>query len=171
MRLASIASLTAALGLVACGEKAAQTAPAGKPAAAAEAPAAVEGPTLSELDLAAIKGGLPPETTLEVLNTDASGAGKASGEVKGYAAPAYAVMVAAGQTINVAFKTSSTNLYMNIVDAADRSGAALHRGEVDGPNASLTATKPTIYVIQPFQPRATARRDEAGAFTVEVTRK
>ena len=79
--------------------------------------------------------------------------------------------VAPGQTLNVAFKTTSTNLYMNVVDSADTSGAAVHRGEVDGPTANLTATKPTIYVIQPFQPRAPARRDEAGSFEIAVTRK
>ncbi len=171
MRLVSMLPLALVLGLAACGpgKKAAETKPAETAAAAPEA-AAPPSP-LSEMDLAAIKATLPPDTTLELLNLDANGAAKASGEVKGYAAPAYAVLVAPGQTLNVAFKTTSTNLYMNVVDSADTSGAAVHRGEVDGATANLTPTKPTIYVIQPFQPRATARRDEAGSFEIEVTRK
>lgn len=170
MRLVSMLPLALVLGLAACGsgEKAAETKPA-ETAAAPEATAPAS--PLSETDIAVIKSSLPPDTTLEVLNPDPSGAAKVAGEVKGYAAPAYAVLVAPGQTLNVAFKTTSTNLYMNVVDSADTSGAAVHRGEVDGPTANLTATKPTIYVIQPFQPRATARRDEAGSFEIAVTRK
>lgn len=162
MRLTSIIAL-AALGLAACGpgEKAAETKPAPAQAAAA----------LPAVDEAALKANLAPDSTLEVLALDGAGSGQASGEVRGYKAPVYAVPVAEGQTLEVVFTTTSSNLYMNIVDSADTSGAAVHRGEADGASARLTPAKPTIYLIQPFQPRATARRDEAGSFTVAVTRK
>jgi len=166
MRPISMFVFAAGLALASCGEKAVET----KPSEAPAAPAATQpAPSAPAIDTEALKAKLPPDGTLEVLSFDAAGSAKASGEVKGYAAPVYAV--AAGQTLNVVFETTSTNLYMNVVDSADSSGAAVHRGEVDGANATLTAAKPTIYLIQPFQPRATARRGEAGAFTLTVTRK
>ena len=92
------------------------------------------------------------------------------GMVKGYAAPVYAVPVASGQTLKVAFKPSNTNLYFNISDAADQSGAAVFRGEVDGQAAELKASKDTTYVITPFQTRATARRGSEGGYSLTISR-
>ena len=120
---------------------------------------------------AALKALLSPDETLEVVTLDPAGAASVSGEVKGYKAPVYAVPVAAGQTLVVAFKSANTSLYMNVTDAADASGAAVHRGEVDGPNATLTAVKDTTYLLQPFMVRAAARRGESGPFEITVTRK
>jgi len=168
MRPISMFVFAAGLALASCGEKAVETKPSEAPATPAATPPV---PSAPAIDTEALKAKLPPDGTLEVLSFDAAGSARASGEVKGYAAPVYAVAVAAGQTLNVVFETTSTNLYMNVVDSADSSGAAVHRGEADGANATLTAAKPTIYLIQPFQPRATARRGEAGAFTLTVTRK
>ena len=161
----------AALALAGCGQRAdgPAEAPAEVPAASAAAPAPVA--VAPAVDQAALKGLLSPDETLEVLTLDATGAASASGEVKGYKATVYAVPVAQGQTLSVTFEPSNTNLYMNVVDAADTSGAAAHRGEVDGPQASIAAAKAGVYLIKPFQPRATARRGESGTFKLAVAVK
>lgn len=161
----------AAFALAGCGQQAAKPAeaPAEDPAASAAAPAPVA--VAPAVDQAALKGLLSPDETLEVLTLDATGAASASGEVKGYKTTVYAVPVAQGQTLSVAFEPSNTNLYMNVVDAADTSGAAAHRGEVDGPKASIAAAKAGVYLIKPFQPRATARRGESGTFKLAVAVK
>ena len=161
------------LGLAACNgpaQPAKEPASEAPPAPAAAAPAQVA-VTLPAVDTTAVQARLTPDNTLEVLNFDAVGTTTASGEIKGYKAPVYAVPVAAGQTLVVAFKSANTSLYMNVTDAADASGAAVHRGEVDGPNATLTAAKDTTYLLQPFMVRAAARRGESGPFEITVTRK
>lgn len=164
-----LAAAAAAFALAGCGQQA--EAPAEVPAAPAAEPAPVA--VAPAVDQAALKGLLSPDETLEVLSLDATGAASASasGEVKGYKTTVYAVPVAQGQTLSVTFEPSNTNLYMNVVDAADTSGAAAHRGEVDGPNASVTAPKAGVYLIKPFQPRATARRGESGTFKLAVAVK
>ena len=105
-----------------------------------------------------------------MLNFAQVGTQTVQGVVRGYAAPVYAVPVAKGQTLTVEFAPSNTNLYINVSDAADQSGAALHRGETDGATASLKADRDTTYVIAPYQPRAMARRGENGDFSLTVTR-
>ena len=166
-----LAAAAAAFALAGCGQQAAK--PAEAPAEVPAAPAAEPAPVAvaPAVDQAALRGLLSPEETLEVLSLDASGAASASGEVKGYKTTVYAVPVAQGQTLSVSFEPSNTNLYMNVVDAADTSGAAAHRGEVDGPNASVTTPKAGVYLIKPFQPRATARRGESGTFKLTVAVK
>jgi hypothetical protein len=175
----NILSLTlataAALALAGCGQQAAKPAeaPAEAPVAAAPAPAPAPAPVAAApaIDKAALQGLMTPDDTLEVVTLDATGAANATGEVKGYKAPVYAVPVGAGQTLSVTFEPSNTNLYVNVVDAADTSGAAVHRGEVDGPKVSVTAAKAGVYLIKPYQPRATARRDESGTFKLAVAVK
>lgn len=162
----------AALALAGCGQQAAK--PADAPAeapAAAPAPAPAPVAAAPAVDKAALQALMTPDDTLEVVTLDAAGAASLSGEVKGYKAPVYAVPVGAGQTLSVTFEPSNANLYANVVDAADTSGAAVHRGEVDGPKASVTAAKAGVYLIKPYQPRATARRDEAGTFKLSVAVK
>lgn len=171
-RLSLTLAAAAALALVGCGRQA--TKPAEAPA---EAPAAAPAPPPAPVavapvvDQAALKALLSPDETLEVVTLDPAGAASVSGEVKGYKAPVYAVPVAAAQTLIVTFEPSNTNLYVNVVDSADTSGAAVHRGEVDGPKARVTAAKAGVYLIKPFQPRATARRDEAATFKLTIAVK
>ena len=170
-RLSLTLAAAAALALVGCGQQATKPAeaPAEAPAAApAPPPAPVVAPVV---DQAALKALLSPDETLEVVTLDPAGAASVSGEVKGYKAPVYAVPVAAAQTLIVTFEPSNTNLYVNVVDSADTSGAAVHRGEVDGPKARVTAAKAGVYLIKPFQPRATARRGESGTFKLAVAVK
>lgn len=173
-RLRLTLAAAAALALAGCGQQAAKPAdaPAQAPAAApAPTPAPAPVAAAPAVDKTALQALMTPDDTLEVVTLDAAGAASASGEVKGYKAPVYAVPVGAGQTLSVTFEPSNTNLYVNVVDAADTSGAAVHRGEVDGPKASVTAAKAGVYLIKPYQPRATARRDEAGTFKLSVAVK
>nr|WP_312160594.1 hypothetical protein [Brevundimonas diminuta] len=174
--------LSLSLALAACGDRpgaapeAASEAtvdlsggPAAAPQAVSPTPNAV--PALPVVDEAAARAFVREEgSTLEVLTFERAGSVTKEGTVKGYAAPVYAVPVAAGQTLKVAFKPSNTNLYFNISDATDQSGAAVFRGEVEGETAELKAAKDTTYVITPFQPRASARRGESGNYVLTVSR-
>ncbi|MGH6949829.1 MAG: hypothetical protein ACREH4_03095 [Vitreimonas sp.] len=129
------------------------------------APASAAG-SLPAIDAARIQASLGADDTLETATFERTGSTTLSGRVEGYKAAVWAVPVAAGQTLSVDFQTTSTNLYMNVQDAADTSGAALHRGA----SATFTATRDTVYLIRPFQPRASARRNESGAYTIVVSR-
>lgn len=174
--------LSLSLALAACGDRpgaapeAASEAtsdlsggPAAAPQAVSPAPDAAQ--ALPAVDEAAARAFVREEgSTLEVLTFERVGSVTREGTVKGYAAPVYAVPVAAGQTLKVAFKPSNANLYFNISDAADQGGAAVFRGEVDGQTAELKASKDTTYVITPFQPRATARRGSEGGYSLTVSR-
>lgn len=174
-RRSSIAfGLVSALGLYACSpsEPAADKA-AAPPTAATEAPpaaAAAAPPPLPATDLENARQFVQEGDALEELTFDRSGSTTVKGIVKGDAAPVYAVPVSQGQTLTVTFAPSNSNLYVNVSDAADHSGAALHRGEVDGNAATLKAERDMTFVITPFQPRATARRNEAGEYSITVAR-
>ena len=171
--LTAALAITAALGLASCGApKQAEQAKAEAPAAPAAAEPTAAAPTvvLPQVDMAAAEpraAGLP----VEALTFDAVGSTNGEGAVQGSTAPVYAVPVAAGQTLSVAFEPSNANLYFNVVDASDTSGAAVHRGEVDGANATITAAKAGTYLIMPFQPRAMARRNESATFKAVIERK
>lgn len=140
-------------------------APAAPPAVAA--PAA---PALPPVDTANAQQFATNGATLTPLTFERGGSTTVTGSVVGDKAPVYAVPVAAGQTLTVTFQSDSANLYVNVSDAADHSGAALHRGEMDGRTATLKADRDMTFVIVPFQPRATARRNETGAFSLTVAR-
>jgi hypothetical protein len=137
------------------------------PTPQAQTPAA---PSLPTVDTAGAQGLLSPDETLQVVSLPPAGSTTVSGTVVGYRSNAYAVPVAAGQTLTVEFQPSNTNLYINIHDTGDQSGAAVFRGEVEGMRAVLTASAPTTYLVRPYQPRAMARRDERGDYTLRITR-
>lgn len=162
---AFVPALFAALALIACRQPTeADAAPAPSSPAAPQAAS----PTVALDDARAF---VRPGGTLETPAFDAAGLASATGTVRGDAAPVFAVALAAGQTAKVVFESASSNLYFNASDAADHSGAALHRGEVDGMTAVVTAPRDMTLVITPFQPRATARRGEAADFTLTITRR
>lgn len=166
MRMSAFVLVSVALlGLAACSQEPA------KPSVPPSAPAKIAPKVLPALETANAAQFVPEGGVLVPLEFNAEGTINVTGTVTGHVAPVYAVAVAQGQTLNVDFKTDSTNLYMNISDAADHSGAALHRGEVEGTTATLTAPRNMTFVIVPFQPRAMARRNESGDFSLSVTRK
>ncbi|WP_427788847.1 hypothetical protein [Brevundimonas diminuta] len=181
-RLAPVALLGLSLVLAACGEgpgaapQAASEATldlSGGPAAASQAVSEAPGADrpLPPVDETAVRAFVREDgATLEVLTFDRVGSVSKAGMVKGYGAPVYAVPVATGQTLKVVFKPSNANLYFNISDAADQSGAAVFRGEVDGETAELKAVRDTTYIITPYQPRATARRGSEGGYSLTVSR-
>ena len=158
---------TLALAAVLAGTLAACAGGPAPQAPEAQAPAA---PSLPTVDTAGAEGLLSPDEALQPLGFAATGSTSTAGSVVGYNSTAFAVPVAAGQTLTVEFVPSNTNLYMNIHDTRDQTGAAVFRGEFDGTRAVLTPSAPTTYLIRPFQPRATARRGERGEFTLTVSR-
>ena len=151
----------------------------------AEAPAPANRSMTEEAEVAAVPSVAPlpaadtvkaeaftrPGNPLVPLEFPRDGDLTVNGEVAGYDAPVYAIPVAAGQTLEVALQTASANLYINVSDVADTSGEAVHRGETDGPNASLKAERDTTFVVTPYQPRAMARRGETADFSLVVSRK
>ncbi|MBB6093764.1 hypothetical protein HNQ60_002645 [Povalibacter uvarum] len=147
-------------------EPPATTAPAVNPASPPSSDPAASGPVL---DTTAAQALLTPDETLQSIALADGNPATVSGEVVGYKTTAWAVMVGQGQTLSVTFKPASSNLYMNIQDTADTTGTAVHRGETDGPTASLVAARDSTYLIRPFQPRAMARREEKGTYSLEVS--
>lgn len=165
-----------ALGVAACGqsgpsEPAAADA-AGKAAVASPETASPEAaPSLPAVDEAGARRFLQGDGILTSVDFDKDGVATVEGVVSGETAPVYVAPVAKGQTLKVRMETASSNLYFNVSDSADDSGAALFRGEVEGAEASLTADRDMTYVITPFQPRATARRGASGDFSLTITRQ
>lgn len=113
---------------------------------------------------------LSPDKTLQRIPVQTGVATTVNGKINGYKANVHAVTIGAGQSLNVKFDTRSTSAYFNVIDGADASGAAVHRGEVAGNVATVTATRPTIYLIQPFLVRAVARRGRSADYTFTITR-
>jgi hypothetical protein len=144
---------------------------AGNPPIPSTKPTVAVASTLPDSDVAGAQALLSPDETLEVLTFADPGSTITSGTVIGYQSTAYAVPVAAGQTLRVVFEPASANLYMNVVDTVDHSGAAVHRGETDGSVAIIRAPRDMTYLIRPFQPRAMARRNESGQYTLTVSRE
>lgn len=124
---------------------------------------------LPVVDAAAIFDGLSMDETLEIVTFAPVGAATVSGEISGYRTKIWAVPVAAGQTLHVDFQSADSNLYINVLESTDM-GGAVHRGEIQGPSARLTPEQDTVYLIEPFQPRASARRDEGSDYRLTVTR-
>ena len=164
--------LTAAtLGLAACSPSPSEpAAPAAETPTTAPATAApTQAPAVPAVDMTAAKARVTPETTVETITLSGDGETTVSGEVRGYEAPAYVIPVASGQTLKVTFKPGNTNLYMNVFDVADQ-GVAAHRGDVDGEEAMIQVKADGTYMIQPYQVRATARRGEAGSYSIVISR-
>ena len=165
--------LTTALACAACdpAPSAPEPAPAPAPAAAADASETPTTPPTPVVDRASVERFVQDGGSLELPDLPATGDLVLKGTVRGYTAPTYGFALAAGQTLTIAFEPSNANLYFNVSDAADTSGGALHRGEVDGETAVVTATRDMTLVVTPFQPRATARRGETGDYVLTVARR
>ena len=108
---------------------------------------------------------------MQPVGLPAVGSTSLAGRVEGYKTVAYAVPVAAGQTLTVELKSDSSNAYFNIQDVTDSSGFAVFNGNSGARIARLTATNDVTYVIRPFQQRAGARRGEAFEYTFLVDRR
>ncbi len=157
--------------LAACGSPEAGPEETPAPVIAEPTPAAPPTPAaLPAVDRANAQQFVADGAALEPLDFEPTGSTTVEGTVQGEAAPVYAVPAAAGQTVTVTFQPANANLYINVSDATDHSGAALHRGEVDGAVATLTADRDMTFIIMPFQPRAMARRGETGTYTLTVAR-
>ncbi|MGE3245563.1 MAG: MliC family protein, partial [Beijerinckiaceae bacterium] len=116
------------------------------------------------------KRALSPDETLQRITVPANGSTSVKGTIRGYKHNVYAVSLAAGETLSVRFDTKSTSAYFNVIDADDGSGAAIHRGEVDGRFATIKANGPKTYLIQPYLVRAVARRGATAAYAIVLSR-
>jgi len=122
------------------------------------------------IEAGARAGLISPDETLQTLSFPAVGSTRVSGTVDGYRSPAYLVPVAKRQTLTVTLESASSNAYFNIHDAADSSGYAVFNGNSGDRTARLTAPRDMSYVIRPFQPRASARRNEQVPYSFAVER-
>lgn len=136
---------------------------------ATAAPAASKG--LPAVDTAAAQAMLSPDQTLQTLNFPETGTTTVTGRIAGYKSVVYAVPAKAGQTLTVTMATASTSAYFNVKDVRDQSGAAVHRGEVDGAKATIAVPADTTYLIDPFLVRAVARRGSTADYTLTITRQ
>lgn len=171
IRLFTTAGLSSVVLLAACQKPATETADMSEPTPTAAAQNAASQPNpLPPVDTVNAQQFVIGKSVLTPVAFDRTGSTTVEGVVAGETAPVYAVPVAAGQTLTVVLKSASANLYVNVSDATDHSGAALHRGEVDGSTATLKADRDMTFVIVPFQPRATARRGETAPFSLTVSR-
>jgi len=162
----TLASL--ALGLAACGGGSAPPpAPAAPPPHPSHASHAAAGLPLVDIDKA--KAAAEGAADVLVLEFPRDGSRNIRGRITGDSAPAYAVAVAAGQTLRVMFKSPINAATINVVDVANP-GEAVHRGEVQGNNVNLKAPGATTYVIVPFQMRSASRRATVANYTVTVHR-
>ncbi|MCA9410786.1 MAG: META domain-containing protein [Candidatus Omnitrophica bacterium] len=130
---------------------------------------ASEAEVQSGVDVEGAKSLLSPDETLKVLDIPV-GKGEVLKDMKiqGYKSDAFAVAVPAGNRLRVELKTDNTSTYFNVHDTRDQSGAAIHRGDIDGPIAVINATEPVTYLIRPYLYRAAARRGETSDYTLWV---
>ena len=109
--------------------------------------------------------------TLERVSLRANGSIDLTGTIRGYKHKVYAVTIGSGDTLTVRFMTRSSSAYFNLIDGADASGAAVHRGDVAGNTATVTPSKPTTYLIQPYLFRSVARRGRNAQYTFALSHK
>ncbi|MBK8211365.1 MAG: hypothetical protein IPK78_16880 [Rhodospirillales bacterium] len=126
---------------------------------------------LPTVNTSAAQALLSSDQVLQTVDFPESGSKTVSGRIEGYKSTAYAVPAKAGQTLTVAMTTSSTSAYFNVRDVRDQSGAAIHRGEIDGPKATISVPADTTYLIDPFLVRAVARRGSTADYTLTITRQ
>jgi hypothetical protein len=156
--LRAAAALGLALGVAAC-----EAPPA--------APEAATGPgTLPTVDMAAAQAAAMGAVPLQVLDFSPTGTRSLTSRIRGDAAPAYAVPVAAGQTLTVVFRSANHAATFNLMDTANPA-EAVHRGSVEGNIVAVKPARATTYVIVPFTERAVARRGTVATFTLTITRE
>ena len=126
--------------------------------------------SLPAADAAAAQRLISPDETLQTLSFPAVGSTTVSGNIDGYKTRVYLVPIAKGQTLTVTLQSPSSNAYFNIHDAADSSGLAVFNRNSGERTARLTAPADMTYVIRPFQPRASARRNEQVPYSFMVSR-
>jgi hypothetical protein len=157
--LRAAAALGLALGVAAC------EAPPAAPEAAATTPA-----TLPTVDMEAARASAVGAVPLQVLEFSPSGTRSLTSRIRDDGAPAYAVPVAAGQTLTVVFRSPIHAATFNLMDTANPA-EAVHRGSVEGNIVAVKPARATTYVIVPFTERAVSRRGTVATFTLTITRE
>ena len=89
------------------------------------------------------------------------------GRVRGYDVADYLVGARAGQQMTVSLRSDSESIYFNVTAPGARD--ALFHGDMEGGDAQFTTSRGGDYVVRVFLMRNAARRDEVGAFTLEIS--
>ena len=161
--LRAVTALGLVLAVAAC------EAPPASPEAAAPQAAAMPG-GLPEVDMEAVRAAAMGHSPVQLLQFSPRGTRALASRIRGDGAPAYAVPVAAGQTLTIVFRSPIHAASFNVMDVASPQ-EAVHRGSVEGNIAALKPARPTTYVIVPFTERAVARRGTVANFTLTITRE
>lgn len=126
--------------------------------------------SLPAVDETAAKALLSPDESLQTLDFPMVGGKTVAGRIRGYRSTAYAVPMAAGQSLSVTYTSKISGSGFNIYDSA-RPQEAIFRGEVEGRSATVTAPVATTFVIRPYEVRAIARRGTVADYELTITRK
>lgn len=112
---------------------------------------------------------LTPDEALTMLEVGV-GATKviSKGYINGYNSDCYGVDVPKGSTLHVEMTTTSTSAYFNVIDVSDTSGAALHRGEVDGFISSIDVNIDGTYLIRPFLVKPAAKNGDKAEYSLKI---
>lgn len=102
-------------------------------------------------------------------------AGKSTGAVEGsftgYDEDEYLIRARAGQTLSFDLKSRQGSAHVNIYKPGDRPGeaTALVIGSTTGPSGEVTLPESGAYLLQVYQMRASARRDERVNYSLSVS--
>lgn len=125
---------------------------------------------LPAVDVAGAQALLSADETLEMLQFPENGITTVDGEIVGHTSTAYAVSAKTGQNLFIFIETPSYSAHFTVHDVRDSSGFAVHRGEVDGPTASISAFSDTTYLIRPFLVHPEAHRRSTVPYSITVSR-
>lgn len=111
---------------------------------------------------------LPAAAQQKTVVSFAKGASAATktGSIKGEQDATYLVDARAGQTLNVTLKTTKGSPFMNIT--APGAAQAMFIGSSDGGRFSGEIPSTGRYVVQVYQMRATARRNETAGYSLTI---
>lgn len=120
-------------------------------------------------NVAAAQRLLSVDETLQTLEFSKAGSQIVTGRIVGRKSPSYALLVRAGQQLDVTMDTPSDSAYFNIQDVKDQSGAAVFAGEMSAAHyGSVRAVTDTTYLIRPYLNRGVARRGTAADYSLNI---
>lgn len=139
------------------------------PSSSINATSAQVTPALPAIDTAAAQRLLSVDQTLQTLDLGKAGSQIVTGRIVGHKSASYALLVRAGQRLDVTMDTPSDAAYFNVQDVRDQSGAAVFAGEMSSAHyGSVRATSDTTYLIRPYLNRGVARRGTSADYTLKI---
>jgi|GEM_PF-3588092 len=125
---------------------------------------------LPAVDFAGVQALLSSDETLETLQFPENGIITVVGRIVDHKSTAYAVPAKTGQELFIFIETPSYSAHFNVQDLRDPSRLPVHRGEVDGPIASISASFDTTYLIRPFLAPAKTDSESTVPYSITVSR-